>query len=89
MNLQDYCAGNFETQYEYQSFLPTPIHHPWVIADAPLQTLLGEADRALGELNAFSQLVPDIDFFIRTYVAKEATQSSKMEGTQTNIEDAF
>lgn len=89
MNLEDYFAGQYEPQYEYQSFLPTTIHHPWVIADSKLQTLLGQADRVLGELNAFSQLVPDIDFFIRTYVVKEATQSSKIEGTQTNIEDAF
>lgn len=89
MNIDDYFAGEYEPQYEYQSFLPTTVHHPWIIADAKLQTLLGQADRILGELNAFSQLVPDIDFFIRTYVAKEATQSSKIEGTQTNIEDAF
>lgn len=89
MNLDDYFAGQYEAQYEYQSFLPTQIYHPWIIADAKLQTLLGQADRVLGELNAFSQLVPDIEFFIRTYVVKEATQSSKIEGTQTNIEDAF
>ncbi len=89
MNIADYQAGRYEAQYEYQSFLPMPIHHPWLIADAKLQTLLGQADRVLGELNAFSQLVPDIEFFIRTYVVKEATQSSKIEGTQTSIEDAF
>jgi Fic family protein len=89
MNISDYHAGHYEQQYEYKSFLPTLIHHEWIIADPQLQQLLGQADRALGELNAFAQLVPDIDFFIRTYVAKEATQSSKIEGTQTSIEDAF
>lgn len=89
MNISDFQAGKYEPQYEYQSFLPTTIHHPWLIADAKLQTLLGQADRVLGELNAFSQLVPNIEFFIRTYVVKEATLSSRIEGTQTSIEDAF
>lgn len=89
MDLKDYRAGSYEAQYEYRSFLPAPIHHPWVIADPEVLQLLSQADRALGELNAFAQLVPDIDFFISMYVAKEATQSSRIEGTQTNIEDAF
>ncbi|MFT7222539.1 MAG: Fic family protein [Cellvibrionaceae bacterium] len=89
MDIADFQAGRFEAQYQYRSFLPASVNHQWVIADPPLQQLLGQADRALGELNAFAQLVPDIDSFIRTYVAKEATQSSKIEGTQTHIEDAF
>ena len=89
MDIANFQAGQFEAQYQYQSFLPAPINQEWVIADPPLQHVLGQADRALGELNAFAQLVPDIDFFIKTYVAKEAMQSSKIEGTQTNIEDAF
>lgn len=89
MLLENYRAGSSEARYEYQAFLPNKIHHAWLISDPAIQELLGRADRALGELNAFAQLVPDIDFFIRTYVAKEATQSSRIEGTQTNMEDAF
>jgi len=89
MNLDDYRAGRYETQLEYKSFVPEPIHHEWIIADLEILQVLGEADRALGELNAFAQLIPDIDFFIRAYVAKEATQSSRIEGTRTNIDDAF
>lgn len=89
MNLEDYHAGAYEDRHEYRAFLPTNIFHEWVLTEPRILTLLGEADRALGELNAFSQLIPDIDFFISMYVAKEATQSSRIEGTQTNIEDAF
>lgn len=89
MNIADFRAGSYENRYEYKAFLPVPVCHEWVIADPELADLLGRADRALGELNAFSQLIPDIDFFIRMHVAKEATQSSRIEGTQTNIEDAF
>ena len=89
MNINDYQVGQYEDRYEYKAFVPTLICHEWMVADSELTELLGRADRALGELNAFSQLIPDIDFFIRMHVAKEATQSSRIEGTQTNIEDAF
>lgn len=89
MDIADFKSGGYENRYEYKAFLPERICHEWVIADPELSDLLGRADRALGELNAFSQLIPDIDFFIRMHVAKEATQSSRIEGTQTNIEDAF
>lgn len=89
MNIIEFQAGRYEKRYQYEAFLPEPVCHEWVISDPELTELLGRADRSLGELNAFSQLVPDIEFFIRMYVAKEATQSSRIEGTQTNIEDAF
>lgn len=89
MRLSEFNAGEYEPQYEYQSFKPSLIHQDWLLDDAKLLQLLGEADRALGELNAFAQLIPDIDFIISMYVVKEATKSSKIEGTQTSIEDAF
>lgn len=89
MQFSDFQAGRYENQIEYKSFLPNPIHHAWLISDPQVLQLLGAADRALGELNAYAQLIPDIDFFIKMYVAKEATQSSRIEGTQTTMEDAL
>ena len=89
MNLEEFKSGKIEDRYEYKAFLPETVCHAWNISDVGLTDALGRADRALGALNAYAQLIPDIDFFISMYVAKEATQSSKIEGTQTNIEDAF
>jgi len=89
MKLQQYKSGEYVRQYEYQSFSPSYINHNWEIADGELQRLLSEADRALGELNAFSQLAPNVEFFIHIHITKEATQSSRIEGTRTNMEEAL
>jgi len=89
MNLQDYIAGKVKQQYEYKSFSPEFINHEWLISDGEIQSLLSEADQALGQLNAFSQLIPNVEFFIFMHITKEATQSSRIEGTQTDMEEAL
>ncbi|MEX1118411.1 MAG: Fic family protein [Terrimicrobiaceae bacterium] len=89
MNIQEYHAGIYEPQFEYKSFLPSPINLEWEISDPATVTLLAESTRLLGELNAFAQLIPDVDFFIKMHLAKEATTSSRIEGTQTNMEEAL
>ena len=89
MDINDYKAGEYKRQYEYKSFSHKLINHPWLLADSEVQALLSEADRTLGELNAFSQLIPNVDSFIRMHIAKEATQSSRIEGTRTNMEEAL
>ena len=89
MDIRDFQSGEYRQQYQYQSFLPARVNHAWSLNDADLLWLLSQADRKLGELNAFSQLVPDVDFFIRMHVSKEAITSSRIEGTQTNIEEAL
>lgn len=89
MDISNFKAGQYRQQYEYRSFTPEPVNHAWTFSDAEIQQLLSEADRALGQLNAFSQLIPDVDFFIRMHITKEATQSSRIEGTRTNMEEAL
>lgn len=54
--------------------------------------LLSQADRELGCLDVFkiySKYIPNIDLFISMHVLKEATQSSKIDGTQKNIDEAL
>ncbi|HLP14701.1 MAG TPA: Fic family protein [Bacteroidota bacterium] len=89
MTLTQFNAGRFTQQYLYRSFTPSPINIEWIVDSPELSVLLSQADIKLGELNAFSQLIPDVDFFIKMHVLKEGTKSSRIEGTQTNIEEAL
>lgn len=88
-NISSFVAGHYEPQYQYKSFLPERIHFDWMADDPALNALLSDADRSLGTLNAFSELIPNVDFFIRMHITKEATTSSRIEGTQTNLEEAL
>ena len=89
MKFETFKAGVWRQRYEYKSVEPVPVNHEWIWEDAVINTLLESANRALGELNAFSLIVPDIDLFIEMHVVKEAQTSSRIEGTQTGIDEAL
>lgn len=81
-------SGVYISQGSYKSFQPTELCRDWNISNMEVISLLSKADRQLGRLDMYSEYV-DIEMFIQMHIAKEATQSSKIEGTQTNMEEAF
>ncbi len=87
--MKTFKAGNRINQGTYKSFQPNKINQEWKIEDMEVLNLLSQADRQLGRLDMYSEYIPNIDLFISMHVLKEATQSSKIEGTKTNIEDAL
>jgi len=85
-------SGKYLTQLSgdltYRAFVPNPL--PFSIKiDDELQMLLAKAHSALGRLDGVSEIVPDINFFVRMYVKKEATLSSQVEGTQATLADVL
>lgn len=76
------------SQGYYKAFIPMMINRSWHIDDMEVLRLLSQADRQLGRLDMYSEYV-NIDLYISMHVAKEATQSSRIEGTQTKVEEAF
>lgn len=90
IELEKFEAGNYIkhlTGYSY--FLPNPINKQWKWDDQSINSLLEKAAIKLGELNSYSKLVPNIDLFIQLHVTKEAVVSSRIEGTQTQMDEAL
>lgn len=88
MKFEEFLSGTFKQQYQYKSFQPSSINQEWAWEDPRINVLLEKATKALGELNAFTFIVPDVDLFIRMHIIKEANTSSRIEGTRTEMDEA-
>ena len=89
IRLEDYKSGHIEQGIGYKYFVPSLINDEWTWQDTSINALLEKASLRLGELNSFSRLVPNIDLFIQLHVTKEAVLSSRIEGTQTHMDEAL
>lgn len=87
--MKSYKAGKYILHKGYKPFLPSFINESidWNLGE--LSNLIQEASLWLGKLNSYSDLIPDIDFFIKMYATKEATNSNRIEGTRTTFDDAI
>ncbi|EJU18847.1 Fic family protein [Fusobacterium necrophorum] len=87
IKLETFKSGNRVKQDLYYSFIPNNINDVWKWDNSDINILLETANLALGGLNSFSDLIPDIDIYIRMHIKTEANKSSRIEGTKTSIEE--
>ena len=89
ITVESFHPGHYESGYGYKYFVPEKINDEWVWNTPELNQLLEKAAVKLGMLNSFAHLVPNLDLFIQLHVTKEAVVSSRIEGTQTKMDEAL
>lgn len=87
MKLEEYKAGKYIKINDYNAFIPSKINCNWGWDDTKLDKLLADANRQIGELNAYSLLIPNVDLYIKMHIKIEANKSSRIEGTRTTVEE--
>ena len=85
--MKQFVAGEYKQQQEYKSFTPSFVNCHFAWENPQIDLLIARAMQLLGELNAYAELIHDVDFFIQMKVAKEARDSNLIEGTKTEIDD--
>ena len=82
-------AGRYEHQPGgYRAFIPKRLPpDPPLDVDADMWRLLSQADRALGRLDGWTEILANPDLFVSMYIRKEAVLSSQIEGTQASMMD--
>ena len=85
--MKDFTAGVYRQQREYKSFTPSFINCPFAWENRQINQLVEQAANLLGALNAYAEIVPDVDFSIPMSIVKEAIDSNLIEGTKTEIDE--
>ena len=72
----------------YWAYVPHPLP-PKIEVDWELANLLSTAGTKLGELSGAGQLLPNPHLLIRPFIRREAVMSSRIENTQSGLDDLF
>jgi Fic family protein len=74
----------------FSAFIPDPFPVDGIFdISTSLLIKAAEADRLVGKLDGITHTLPDLDFFLHMFVAKDAASSSQIEGTRATIMDAI
>ncbi len=77
------------TRPPYWGYVLNPLP-PKIVVDWELVNLLSKADNKLEELSSAGQLLPNVHLLIKPlFVRREAVTSSRIENTQSGLEDLF
>ncbi len=89
MKLEGYKAGMYTKVADYRAFILSKINYDWSWEDPKINKLLSSACQELGELNAYTKTIPNIDTYIKMYEQVEASNSLKIDKRDITIEDRF
>ena len=76
------------SRHPYWAYVPNPLP-PKIEVDWELASLLSKADITLGKLSGAAQLLTNPNLLIRPFIRREAVMSSRIENTQSGLEDLF
>ena len=76
------------SRHPYWAYVPNPLP-PKIEVDWELASLLSKVDITLGKLSGAAQLLTNPNLLISPFIRREAVMSSRIENTQSGLEDLF
>ena len=87
MKFEGYKAGMYTRVEDYRAFILSKINYDWSWEDSKMNKLLALASREIGEINAYSKCMPNMDIYIKMYRISEACNSMRIDGSDITVED--
>ena len=88
LSTHDHYVTSTVSGERVSAFIPGPLPPAAKAIDvAGLQSILGEANQAVGRLDGMTTFFPSVKLFLYSCVRKEAVLSSQIEGTQSSLSD--
>lgn len=81
---------NLPQKQGFSAFVPS-FFPPKEVFGLPTKIVLraAEAERLVGKLDGITNTLPDVEFFLKMFVTKDATSSAQIEGTKATMVDAI